>query len=195
MREGDVAARYRTAAAEIRDGFERFFYHQDLGRYVRMGRRENGGYWHDVTVDSALCGLFLFDFLPLDDERLLRTMTAVEERLWIETTVGGVARYENDYYHQVSQDVERIPGNPWFVCTLWLAEWHARRARTEADLARPCATSTGAACTRGPPASWRSRSIPRPESRSPSRPLTWSHAAYVSAAIAIAKKKAELKQR
>ena len=30
--------------------------------------------------------------------------------------IGGVARYEHDYYHQVERDdIERIPGNPWLL--------------------------------------------------------------------------------
>src|SRR5947199_7129209 len=35
-------------------------------------------------------------------------------------SVGGVARYENDYYHRISNDIAAVPGNPWFICTLWL---------------------------------------------------------------------------
>ena len=33
------------------------------------------------------------------------TMEAVRERLWVKTAIGGVARYENDYYHQVSREI------------------------------------------------------------------------------------------
>ena len=114
------------------------------GRYVRMGTRENGGYWHDVTIDSALCGLFLFDLLPLDDERLVRTMKAVEERLWVDTDVGGVARYENDYYHQVSKDIDRDPGQP-LVRLHALARRVARAPRADGGgpRRRPSATSSG----------------------------------------------------
>src|SRR5262249_40913391 len=50
--ETERAARYKTGAAEVRAGFQRYLFHDDLGRYVRMGTRQNGGYWHDVTIDS-----------------------------------------------------------------------------------------------------------------------------------------------
>jgi GH15 family glucan-1,4-alpha-glucosidase len=56
-----------------------------------------------------------------DDPRIVATMHNLRERLWVKSNVGGVARYENDSYHQVSQDIANVPGNPWFVCTLWLA--------------------------------------------------------------------------
>ena len=47
-------------------------------------------------------------------------MDSIRDRLWIKTQVGGLARYENDEYQRVSRDV---PGNPWVICTLWLARW------------------------------------------------------------------------
>ena len=56
-------------------------------------------------------------------------MEQIEQRLWCRTDIGGVARYENDYYHQVSQDVGSVPGNPWIICTLWLAEWYIAKAK------------------------------------------------------------------
>jgi GH15 family glucan-1,4-alpha-glucosidase len=191
--EDAAAARWRDGAAEILGGFQRYLYHEDLGRYVRSGRRENGGYWHDTTVDSALCGIFLFDMLPPDDERLVRTMKTVEDRLWVRTGVGGVARYENDYYHQVSKDVERVPGNPWFVSTLWLAEWHARRAASEAELA-PAFRYLDWALAHARPSGVMAEQL-HPDTGEPVSvsPLTWSHAAYVSAVAAVAGRRSELR--
>ena len=67
---------------------------------------------------------------------VVSTMEQIEERLWCKTDIGGVARYENDYYHQVSQDIGAVPGNPWIICTLWLAEWYIAKAKTLSDLTR-----------------------------------------------------------
>ncbi len=60
-------------------------------------------------------------------------MAQMESRLWCKTDVGGVARYENDYYYQISHEVDKVPGNPWMICTLWLALWYLARAKTAAD--------------------------------------------------------------
>lgn len=50
--------------------------------------------------------------------------------------VGGLARFQNDRYHQVErQDTSRVPGNPWFICTVWLARYQLQRAQTREDLA------------------------------------------------------------
>src|SRR5665213_622407 len=59
---------------------------------------------------------------------IVSTMQQVAEVLWCKTDIGGLARYENDYYHQVSQDITNVPGNPWIICTLWLAQWHIAKA-------------------------------------------------------------------
>ena len=83
-----------------------------------------------------------------DDPRIVGTMTAIRERLWVKTEVGGIARYEHDQYHQVSSDVAAIPGNPWFVCTLWVAEWFAETARTPEDLERAAELLAWACCSR-----------------------------------------------
>jgi GH15 family glucan-1,4-alpha-glucosidase len=38
---------------------------------------------------------------------------------------------QNDEYHRVSGEV---PGNPWIICTLWLARWHIARVENLEDL-------------------------------------------------------------
>ena len=55
----------------------------------------------------------------------------------IKTEVGGSARYHHDYYFQRSTDIEKVPGNPWIICTLWIAEWEIEYAKTMADLEAP----------------------------------------------------------
>ena len=45
------------------------------------------------------------------------------------------ARYEADYYHAVSQDKQNVPGNPWFICTMWRALHVIAKAKSASDLA------------------------------------------------------------
>ena len=88
------------------------------------------------TIDASLYGAFAFGAYPPDDPRIEATMKAVRERLWCKTEVGGVARYEGDYYHAVSQDIANVPGNPWFICTMWLALHVIAKAKTVEELQR-----------------------------------------------------------
>ena len=83
---------------------------------------------------QSLYAIFKFHLFEADDPRVVATMQQVEEKLWVKTSVGGVARYENDYYHRISNDIAAVPGNPWFICTLWLADYYITRAKTPAEL-------------------------------------------------------------
>src|SRR2546427_10803003 len=90
-----------------------------------------------MTVDSSLLGLVDLGALAADDPRVEATMNQVEERLWVHTDVGGLARFENDAYHQLErQDTKRVPGNPWFISTLWLARYRLLRSHTAKAPAR-----------------------------------------------------------
>jgi len=103
-------------------------------RFCRMAIKSGDGYELDMTPDAANYGLFAFGALPADDPRVVSTMKAIEEQLWVKTDIGGIARYKNDPYYQVSQDTDKIPGNPWFICTMWLAQYRIATAKNLTDL-------------------------------------------------------------
>ena len=87
----------------------------------------------DATCDSSLWGLFAFGMYDAADPRVSATMEAVRERLWVKTPVGGMARYEDDPYQRVSPEV---PGNPWIICTLWLADYFLEKRGNDEELAQ-----------------------------------------------------------
>jgi ferredoxin len=127
--------------------------------------------------------IFKFHLFEADDPRVEATMKAIEEKLWVKTRVGGVARYENDYYHRVSNDIAAVPGNPWFICTLWLADYFITRAKSSAELklALPIFEWTAShALESGVLAEQVNPYTNEPISVSP---LTWSHATVVSTVI------------
>lgn len=179
--EDDFADRYRKAAASIREATERLFFDETEGRFVRRLIPDgSGGYSKDMVVDSSLYGLFYFGMFPADDPRIVATMQRVKERLWVQTQVGGLARYENDYYHQVSSDIEKVPGNPWFICTMWLAQWYVAVASDVGDLA-PARELMQWVLDRALPSGTLAEQVD-PFSNAPMSvsPLTWSHATFVA---------------
>jgi GH15 family glucan-1,4-alpha-glucosidase len=187
--ESATAERYRRAAAEIQDAAARHLFDPTLGRFVRMVNvSPQGEITCDNALDASLAGLWVFGMFAADDPKIVATMTAMIERLTVKTTIGGLARYENDYYFQVSKDVTKIAGNPWVLCTLSLASWYAVRATNESDLQKAIDVLLWA-CDRA------LRSGVLPEQVDPFTgkpvsvaPLTWSHAAYVHAVHAVAEK-------
>jgi len=206
------AERYRKAALEIKEGAAKHLYSEKLGRFVRrlvpkddaippsdanvdrlddrsdhttesIALNSSDIYEVDEVIDSALYAIYKFHLFEADDPRVVATMRAVEDKLWVKTRVGGLARYENDYYHRVSNDLAAVPGNPWFICTLWLADYFITRATTAAELknALPIFEWTAAhALESGVLAEQVNPYTNDPLSVSP---LTWSHATVVSTAI------------
>jgi GH15 family glucan-1,4-alpha-glucosidase len=172
--------RYNDKAESIKAAMLRHLYDEVAGRFLRgIYLNSDGQITKDYNVESSMFSLFSFGVLPADDPRVVRTMEAIKAILSVKTEVGGYARYEADYYFSVSNDYGRIPGNPWIICTLWVAEWEIARAKTLEDLAEPfnllCWTYKQAM-----------ESGVLPEQLNPLTgeplsvaPLTWSHSTFV----------------
>lgn len=190
--EHEYGDKYRDTADKMTDALIACFYHKEEGRFARMGTRTATGYELDMTVDASLFGLTAFDIFRPEVPMIVSTMNAVKERLRIKTTVGGIARYTNDYYHRVSNDIEQVPGNPWFICTLWLAEYEIMRAKnlTELNHTLPLlewvvdkALPSGVLAEQVDPYTGAPLSV---------SPLTWSHAAFVTTLMQYMKKREKL---
>ncbi len=179
--EHELADTYRRAADEIRGRVEEHLWAPDLGRFVRMiNKRDDGGWERDTTIDASLFGLWYFGMFAPDDPKTVATMEAVRDRLWVKTDVGGMARYENDYYHQASDDIENVPGNPWFICTLWMAQWYIASAKTAADLESALEILNWAADHALPSGVMAEQVHPYTNAPLSVSPLTWSHATLVT---------------
>ena len=145
-----------------------------------------------MTLDASMAGLWLFGMFEADDPKIVATMEAMIARLTIKTEVGGVARYENDYYFQISKDVANVPGNPWIVCTLSIAHWYAMRATNSAELEKAIDILTWATRHALPSGVLAEQLDPYTGKPISVAPLTWSHAAFVLAAHVVARRANEL---
>lgn len=129
------AQRYQAAAEEIKQGVMTYLYYEDEGYFVRTGEVVNEEFVQDRTVDfSSAFGIWHFGMLPADDGRLVSAMETACNRLGVEG-VGGFARYEGDqYYRRERSQYAAVPGNPWFVTTLWYGQYVVDQAETQEDL-------------------------------------------------------------
>ncbi len=180
--DGERGAVYENTADEIVSAMREHLYSQKLGRFLR-GLQYNGdeNFEADTILDASLFGAFYFGAFDADDELVQNTIRAIEKTLWIKTDVGGVARFERDDYMQVCEDFEQIAGNPWFICTLWLAEYRIAVAKNENDL-RGAIEILEWATKRALPSGVLAEQI-HPETGEPLSvaPLTWSHSTFVAA--------------
>ena len=174
------SASWQKAAQEMRDAMVRALWLEDEGRFARGLVLRGETLELDTTVDASLAAMFSLGVFPPASGMVDGTVRAVRERLWVHTDVGGIARYENDAYHRISEETGRVPGNPWIVCTLWLAEHAIARARSVDEL-QSALDLVRWARAKAP------ASLVLPEQISPYdgqaisvAPLTWSHAQIVS---------------
>lgn len=176
--------RYQDAADQMKQAMLFHLFDEETGRFVKKIDRKNGKTIHvDKTPDASITSVWKLGVLSVEDPRCASTMQQLEDMLTVRTDVGGLARYTTDYYHCVTEPTKDVPGNPWIITTLWLAQWHIQRAKTHKDLqpAREIlqwtvakATASGVLAEQLHPFTGAHLSV---------APLTWSHATFVETVI------------
>jgi GH15 family glucan-1,4-alpha-glucosidase len=177
--ENDRAQLYEDTVKTMTEATGRYLFSETRGRFLRSVSLEGGATRPDEVLDSSLAGLFAYGAFAADDPRIVATMEQVEERLWVKSEVGGLARYENDYYHRVPDDLGRVPGNPWILTTLWLAEWYVDRATSVEALGRARDLLQWAARKALPSGVLPEQLHPLDGTPVSVSPLTWSHGSFV----------------
>ncbi|HEX8709243.1 MAG TPA: glycoside hydrolase family 15 protein [Pyrinomonadaceae bacterium] len=187
--EEELAAKYERAAAEVCAGMRAYLYRPELGRFARSITPGADGHFEvDPVLDASLFGLFYFGAFAPGDPLVRETMRAVEERLWAKTEIGGCARYEADGYMRVTDDVARVPGNPWFICTLWLADYRIAQAQSLEDLERAVEILEWVAARALPSGVLAEQVDPLTGAPVSVSPLTWSHSTVVATVIGYLRK-------
>ncbi len=168
-------------------------YSPKLKRFLRSLQFHGDEHYEaDTTIDASLFGTFYFGAFDAKDEMVKNTMRAVEEKLWIDTEYGGIARFENDGYMQVSKEVT---GNAWFICTLWLADYRIAVAESKKDLTGALeilewttkrALPSGVLAEQVHPFTGEAVSV---------APLTWSHSTFVATLLNYLQKEKMLKEK
>ncbi|HLD03160.1 MAG TPA: glycoside hydrolase family 15 protein [Candidatus Dojkabacteria bacterium] len=171
----DKAKEYEVTAKEVKASFEKYLFDNRSGRFITMiyCDHETKACVIDKSLDSSLYSLWAFDMFSLNDLRIDLTMKAIEETLWLKTDIGGIARKEDDWYLRGSQ--QHLPGNPWFISTLWVAQYWIRKRNLETAKkylrwVLDHTDSTGLIAEQADPYTGFSLSV---------KPLTWAHAELV----------------
>lgn len=185
-----LAAKYRTAAEGYKKNLLKHLY-LDKEQYFAKGLEFKKGKLalNKLPDISSVMGLSEFGVLT-DQQKLLRTaLENTLSKLTLPTQVGGIARYQGDSYYQIDAD---LPGNPWYITTLWYARHLIRQARSEKDLQKVHNYLNWAVKNALPSGLFTEQIDPhtgRPLSVSP---LTWSHAFYVLTILEYLEKLSEL---
>jgi len=175
--EYESAERYAAAADAVVAAMREHLYSEELGRFLRsLQASGNGNLDPDTTVDASLFAVFYLGCLPPDDEMVVKTMESIRTHLGVD---GGIARFQQDGYMRVS---DKIIGNPWFICTLWMADYYIASAKSEADL-KPAMEIIEWVVERALPSGVLAEQLdPLTGAHVSVSPLTWSHSTFIATA-------------
>jgi GH15 family glucan-1,4-alpha-glucosidase len=168
--ETELAEEYRRGAHKIRKAIDKYLYLEKEKRFGRMVTfKPDGSFEVDSTIDASLYATFAFGLYEPTDEKVTSTMNQIIETL---SSGGGISRYANDPYYRTENQ-----NNPWFICTLWVAQYYIASGQLEkgmevlewvADHALP----SGVLSEQVNPITHEPVSV---------SPLTWSHGAFIAA--------------
>jgi GH15 family glucan-1,4-alpha-glucosidase len=193
--EPDRTNKYLQAAANLKAATERHLFDPELGRFARsLTVDQDGELRRDMVVDASVFALSYFGMFDPNDPRIVVTMDAVKETLTVPGRHNGLARFEGDRYHlrQTGADMN-VPGNPWFICSLWLAQYQLQCAKVEADLDAPmeilCEVERSAL-----PSGVLAEQIDAVSGEpAGATPLTWSHATVILTVLEYLKAKERIR--
>lgn len=205
--ETERAIVYEEAATEVRDAMRGHLYRAELRRFARaLMPQADGSYEVDLTIDASLFGIFYFGAFAPDDPIVVETMRAIEAILWAKTEIGGIARYESDAYMRTfvnsNNEHDGINGshsltltthsNPWFICTLWLADYRIARARVVGDLGGALEILEWVGERALPSGVLAEQVNPHTGAPVSVSPLTWSHSTFIATVMSYLHKRKAL---
>jgi len=183
------AKAYGVAANEVREAIIKNLYDEGSGVFIKRIYYDDSCYIDgkdctfkkDKTVDSSTAyGLFEYNVLDINDPRLERTMNLAIEKLWNTHGCRGMARYSGDLYYRISRSA---PENPWFISTMWLAEYYISKAKTVDDLKKAEDLLYWASDRALLPGTLSEQLNPYTGGPLSVAPLTWSHAGFIIAVV------------
>lgn len=174
---------------EVKTAMIEHLYDPQLGRFIK-GIYPDGT--RDTTVDSSVSTVFACNVLDASDPMVKGTVNALIKHLWVQTKIGGLARYENDQYRRVSL---QTPGNPWFISTLRLARWYVAAASSIEELRQGLTLLEWAAKNALSSGALAEQLNPHTGEPVSATPLLWSHAEFVNAVCEYLNKHQELTAR
>lgn len=126
----DDAVRWRATSKRLLEASQLFFYPDR--QYFRKGLiaspEDPTALQFDNILDvSTMYGVMMFEYYT-DKSMLDNTVQAIERYLLNTSPSGGAPRYEHDQYFASNPP---YMGNPWFITTLWLAQYYVRSNRPE----------------------------------------------------------------
>jgi GH15 family glucan-1,4-alpha-glucosidase len=177
-KESDARA-YQAVAQRMQQAIMQYLYDDELGMFVKgVTHLPDGTLEYDRTVDtSSFFGPVFFDIVDVHDERIVRSLQTVNERLYVQASSEGYIRYEKDTYYTMH---DAGTPNPWVITTLWIAQYYIKAARSLKDL-EPAYQLLEWTCSHTVGAGVLAEQMhPHTRAHLSTAPLVWSHAEFAA---------------
>lgn len=183
--DAEAAVKWRSAAGDIRTAAQRHLFNKNRRAFYKGIIVHDAQISYNETIDtSSVFGAFMFGLFPLGSEELTASIDTLCQVFSVTEGAIGLPRYENDMYRRVDDTTN---GNPWFITSLWLAQYYTEMHNSDAalrilDWVQAHASSTGILSEQISPVDESAVSV---------APLTWSHAEYIATLLDIITEKNE----
>jgi len=178
----DDVVRWQKVAHSIASNSAVFFNAERQAFRKGFLLQQDGSLAFDNTVDiSSLYGAIMFgDTSFFSQEQVDQTVNTIENTLLDQSPSGGAPRYEHDRYFESNAS---FMGNPWFVTTLWMAQYYVRAGKPEKakyylEWTMQKTLPSGVLSEQVDPVSGRQVSV---------SPLVWSHAEFINTALDVSR--------
>lgn len=173
--DADSAVAWRLAADDIYEAAHKHLYNKERQSFHKgIIVNDQGVISYDDRIDSSsVFGAFMFGLFPIREPELQHALQSLLKAFPTQKGNYGLPRYENDSYLRADQST---PGNPWFISSLWLAQYCVEAGETQKaykiiEWVQSHTTSTGVLSEQINPHTGESLSV---------APLSWSHAELVA---------------
>jgi GH15 family glucan-1,4-alpha-glucosidase len=171
-----VADDMRQAAQHQLFNKDKQFFHKG---FIRKKNQDGQVSMHyDQTIDvSSFYGAFMFGLFDVESDEVKQSYNTLEKTFGFNAqSVTPIPRYENDRYNSADPNSK---GNPWFVTTLWLAQYyietkHVEQAKNIIQWVQSHMLPSGVLAEQMSPDTYKFISV---------APLMWSQAEFINAII------------
>jgi GH15 family glucan-1,4-alpha-glucosidase len=176
LRKPKDAVRWQMVAEEIYAAAQKLLFNKERGYFYKgfVNQGAKGLRYDDIIDVSSFYGAFMFGLFPIKSKATTTSFKTLERIYHLKPDEPTLAqRYENDQYY--TADPAGM-GNPWFITTLWLAEYDMQtgnvdRARKTIEWVRDRMLRSGVLSEQVNPITYTFTSV---------APLAWSQAEFLS---------------
>jgi GH15 family glucan-1,4-alpha-glucosidase len=127
--QDEDAVRWQTVAEEIKKAASVHLFDDSRGYFYKgVIRKEHSLEWSETVDLSSFYGAFMFGLFDADSHEMKTAFKTIKTTFSVgEEEAQGIPRYEHDQYNIV--DPASL-GNPWFITTLWVAQYYIEMNQT-----------------------------------------------------------------